>query len=246
MPDVTPSLRFGFPASVALRTEWGPCRTSDLAHLTRKRDQAIRDHERASETRASMHAWSRQQIEQSRDAVLAPLKVIDTSPLMEAFASALEQLNSRFDAEQVEAKQLAAADIANMLPPCFVDTNVATVPIVGVTAADALVAEFVDVTIAVQIVAGPKDTEVKVPVKIRCTPDVLFATTKGDVPAASLVGASILRVLQDGAIDSFVVSEVVPVLLDAPASVYGIDVGVASSVCIGSDSTAFAVVRTKI
>lgn len=105
-------------------------------------------------------------------------------------------------------------------------------PLVNVRAAIRPAERLVEVTIA----------WTSLPVCIRCTPDVLFVTDRGDVPAFEIVGKSIVRILADGTSDTFVVPCVVPFLLTVPIPVYRVECS-ADACCVGFDSAFAAVVR---
>lgn len=106
--------------------------------------------------------------------------------------------------------------------------------------------EWVDVVIG-RYVFKPADGDdnsnaKSVDIRVRCTPDVLFVTARGDVRAADLVGETVVRVALNGTGDVFTVPEVLPVVLAAPVPVYRVECS-ADACCVGADSTVAAVVR---
>lgn len=158
--------------------------------------------------------------------------MLDSSPtsLASGFAGSVTLLTS-WGACRLHT--LARLHFGNHPPAVYYDAGIEDrVPLVGVREVSPAT-QFVDVVIA--------RTELGT-VSVRCTPDVLFVTTRGDVPAAELLGKSIVRVLADGTSDSFVVPSVEPIALTVPIPVYRVECS-ADACCVGADSAVAAVVR---
>lgn len=235
----------GFAAHVSVWTEWGACRVHDLHTLTQRRARAEHDHCSAIEQTVELHNRKLADADRAHAEALALLKGVDTTALQSAFEATRRALVEQHAADIAQAEQRAASEIAAVMPRCRTGEGAQT-KLDAVVQESEQTLDFVDVTIAV-VPLNPLDgkgpTEHRV--KLRCTPDVLFVTESGDVRADQLVGEKIRRVHADGTFDTYHVTEVVPVELHSPATVYAACVSGSTCVCVGVDGSIAALVRCR-
>jgi len=234
---------YGFVATAMVFTHWGPTRVHDLARASSRREQLQRDFTGALAVRSAEHAQRLAAIHTARAETLAQLKGVDTTALQEHFIKACDNLVSQYELATEEIEADVALELGAVLPVCRVDPSEERA-IQCVRLLDEQVIDFVDVVIGVvQVNNGDDEPPTEHPVKLRCTPDMLFVTANGDVRAQDLKGVEIQRQLADGTFDTFVVPEVVPFVAQSPVTLYGVCVQDGTRICVGVDATFAAVVR---
>lgn len=233
----------GFAGPTTLLTSWGACRLHDLARLSNRRDQAVGVFAQQTANMEQVHSQKLELFDEStaQNVRLAP--EVHKEKLAETHAAARKAMAD----EQAEALALfqatRKADIAGQLPEMRLGAGESVVQFESVGAEPEMVFDVVDVVIARADVPGTDDNK-QVDIVVRCTPDWLFVTLDGDMPAAALEGQQITRVHADGSTSWFVVPYVTPVVLNSPIPVYRVRCD-AETCCVGADGTIAAIVRAN-
>ena len=236
-----------FVGNTAMVTSMGNCLMQDLARLSTKRDETAAAYAQQIALTQAESGRRADTIDGYAATLKQSLAPVDLSGVNAAVAAAKGELQALYASTVAQLQAECETELAAIMPMAKVrdpQTNeVVNRRIVRVWEQPP-VTTLVDVVIDV-IVQLNDNVESEHLVKVRCTPDHMFATPNGDVEASKLAGVEIWRVHPDNSIDTFVVPDVQGVNLSDAVQVFDAEIEGIAAYCVAPDGGVAAVVHNS-